>query len=169
MKKDIFIAPVCEAALLLVAGSAGWVLHQPLLFSSLGPTAYELIEQPDRPSARPYNIFVGHLIGVLSGFAGLFAAHAFGAPGVTTGVVAGPRIGAAVFAATLTVLLTLLLKAAQPAAVSTSLLIALGVLQQRQDGFVIMGAVILLLMCGEPLRSWRLRERARESRPTITT
>jgi hypothetical protein len=168
-KRDLLIAPICEAALVLVAGLAGFALHKPLLFSSLGPTAYELIEQPERPSARPFNVFAGHLIGVLSGFAALFVTHAFKVPEVASGTVAIPRIGAAVTAAALTVLFTLLLKASQPAAVSTSLLIALGVLQQWQDGFVIMGAVALMLACGEPLRAWRMRDRARASELSTTT
>lgn len=160
-KRDIFIAPICEAALLLVAALTGWSLHKPLLFSSLGPTAYELIETPDRPSACTYNILVGHLLGVLSGFAGLYISHAFYAPSIMSGTIAGPRIGAATAAATLTVLLTLSLKASQPAAVATSLLIALGTLQKWQDGFLIMSAVVLILICGQPLRAWRLRARSR--------
>ena len=76
----------------------------------------------------------------------------------------GPEMIAAALAAGLTVLITLAVKASQPAAVSTSLLIALGVLQRWQDAFVIMGAVVLMLIFGEPLRLWRLRERSKSSR-----
>jgi hypothetical protein len=160
-KKDLLIAPLCEAALLFIAAITGWAVHQPLIFSSLGPTAYELIETPERKSARPYNVFVGHVIGVLSGFTGLYAAHAFNTPG-TSSTVLLPRVGSAVLAAALTVFITLAMKASQPAAVSTSLLIALGVLQTWQDGFVIMGAVVLMLICGQPLRMWRLRDKSRK-------
>jgi len=160
-KSDLWVAPICEAALLLVAGVVGWAFHKPLLFSSLGPTAYELIETPERPSARAYNVFVGHLVGVISGFAGLYIFHASAVPGIAAGWVERPRIGAAIIAAALTVLLTLALRAAQPAAVATSLLIALGTFNHWQGGVTIMGAVAIMLIFGEPLRAWRLRVRER--------
>lgn len=163
VKKDLLVAPLSEAALLVVAGLVGWALHKPLLFASLGPTAYELIETPERPTARSYNVLVGHLIGASSGFAGLYAWHAFGASSIANGMIGAPRIGAAAVAAALTVLLTLALNAAQPAAVATSLLISLGTFQRWQDGFVIMGAVSLILLCGKPLGTWRQRVRSRAS------
>jgi hypothetical protein len=162
-KKDLVIVPLCEAALLLVAGGVGWALHQPMLFASLGPTAYELIETPERKTARPYNIFAGHLIGVLAGFAATYATHAFNSPGLSSGMVTLPRMGAAALAAALTVLLTLALKASQPAALATSLIIALGTFQHGRDALVIMGAVVLMLILGEPLRLWRLKDRAHSS------
>jgi hypothetical protein len=167
-KNDLWFASVCEAALIFIVAVAGWIAHQPLVFASLGPTAYELIETPHRKSARPYNVVVGHLIGVLAGFAGLYAAHAFHSPPVVH-EVALPRVGAGVLAAGLTVFFTLLLKASQPAAVSTTLLVALGTLQHWRDAFVILGAVLLMLLFGEPLRRLRLRQKEkweRQQQPT---
>jgi hypothetical protein len=163
-KNDLWIAPVLEAALIFVAAITGWATHTPLVFASLGPTAYELIETPERKTARPYNIVVGHLIGILAGFAGLFIAHAWNAPALAAGTIALPRAGASVLAAALTVLFTLLFKASQPAAVATSLLIALGSLQTWEDGFFIMGGVLMMLLLGEPLRVLRLQHRAKETR-----
>lgn len=43
-RKELLIAPACEAALVLVAALAGWAVHQPLIFASLGPTAYERLK-----------------------------------------------------------------------------------------------------------------------------
>jgi CBS-domain-containing membrane protein len=71
-RKDLVLAPLLEAALLVVLGLAGCASHQPLIFASLGPTAYELIETPERRSARPYNIIMGNLIALLSAFAALW-------------------------------------------------------------------------------------------------
>jgi len=163
-KNDLWIAPVCEAALIFVVAIVGWVTYKPLVFASLGPTAYELIETPERKTARPYNVFVGHLTGILAGFVGLYAAHAFNSPAISKGEVTLNRVGAAVLAAGLTVFFTLLFKASQPAAVSTTLLIALGTLQTWQDGFLIMGAVLMMLLVGEPLRNLRLQQKARAER-----
>ncbi|HTV09205.1 MAG TPA: HPP family protein [Candidatus Aquilonibacter sp.] len=155
-KRDLMIAPVCEAALILIASVAAWLTQQPLIFASLGPTAYELIETPHRKSARPYNIIAGHLIAVVCGFASLSLTRAWWAPAVSNGHVRFPRVEAAVVSAGLTVLVTLLLRATQPAAISTTLLISLGLMQQWKDGVMLMVAVLLMTMAGEPMRRWRL-------------
>lgn len=157
-RSDLVIAPVCEAALILIVGLAAWASHTPLLFASLGPTAYEMIEKPNRPSAQPYNVFVGHLIAVLAAFAALFLTSAWSTPGVATGNVSLLRVSAAAAAAMLTVFGTLLAKATQPAALSTTLVISLGSMQQLQDGPIIMGAILLMIVCGEPLRRWRTKD-----------
>lgn len=112
-----------------------------------GTTASELVETTERKTGGPYNIFVGHLVGVMSGF---MAVHAISVPGLATELSLFPRIGAAVLAAALTVLITLAVKASQPAAVATALIVALA-LFHWQDGFVI----------GEPLRVRRMREKSR--------
>lgn len=163
-KNDLWIAPISEAALIFIVAIVGWVTHKPLVFASLGPTAYELVETPERKSARPYNVFVGHLIAVLAGFAGLYASGAFNSPPISKGFVTLDRVGAAVLAAGLTVFFTLLVKASQPAAISTTLLISLGTLQVWQDGFLIMGAVLMMLIVGEPLRKLRLQQKAKSAR-----
>lgn len=156
-RKDLWIAPLCEGALLLIVGVAGWLSRQPLLFTSLGPTAYELIETPKRRSAQPYSIFVGHLAGVACGFFAVWVTHAWNAPVVSTSGVTPSRLWAVVIAAALTVLLNLLLRASQPASLSTTLLVALGSMQKPIDAALIMGAVALMILVGEPLRSWRAR------------
>ncbi len=157
-RRDLIIAPLCEAALILVAGLAAWFVHRTLFFASLGPTAFELIETPGRPSARPYNVLVGHLIGVLCGFAALAVIHAWSAPAVSTSSISLQRVWAAAIAALLTVFFTLLARAQQPAALSTTLLIATGSMQRLQDGPVIMVAILLMTAVGEPLRRWRMRD-----------
>lgn len=166
-RRDLFIAPICEAALLLVVGAAGWIAHQPFLFTSLGPTAYELIETPDRKSARSYSIIAGHLVGVAAGFAALYLTSAWNAPSASTGLVP-LRIWAAVLACALTIAGNLTLNASQPAALSTTLLISLGNMQLPRDAAVIMAAVILMNVLGQPLRAWRLKmqESAKPSTPS---
>lgn len=163
-KRDLMIAPLCEGALILVASIAAWLAHQPLIFTSLGPTAYELIETPHRKSARPYNIIIGHLIGVVAGFAALSLTHAWRTPAVTTGNIQFPRVGAAAVSAALTVFVTLMVRATQPAALSTTLLISLGAMQQWRDGLIIMAAVLLMTLAGEPLRQWRCKQIPDEKR-----
>lgn len=159
-RRDLFIAPALEAALISVMALAGWITHQPLMFASLGPTAYELVETPERHSARPYNIIVGNLVALVGAFLALGLTHASASPPVSSSGVPFLRVWAAIFAAAFTVFGTLLLKATQPAALSTTLLMSLGVMQTWKDGAIIMVAVLLMTLIGEPVR--RLRARGRQ-------
>lgn len=157
-KRDLLMAPLCEGALILIVSLAAWLSRQPLIFASLGPTAYEQIETPRQPSARPYNVIVGHLIAILAGFIALYCTRAWMAPEVTAGSVALSRVEAAVLSSVLTVLGTLAARAQQPAAIATTLLISLGVMQSWQDALLMMAAVLLMTLCGEPMRRWRALE-----------
>ena len=49
---------------MLALAAIGWATKQPLIFASLDPTAYELVEHSQLRSARAYNIIVGYLIGL---------------------------------------------------------------------------------------------------------
>lgn len=155
-KKDLLIAPLGEGLLILIAGLAGWLVHQPMIFASLGPTAYELIETPHRRSAEPYSLVVGHLVGVGAGFFSLWVTRAWWAPAVSGSGVPLARVGCAALAAALTVFVNLAIRASQPAAAATALLIAAGLLQRPIDAAVVMGAVLLMALVGEPLRRLRL-------------
>lgn len=50
--RDLHIAPLCKAALILVAGLAAYSVDKPLFRVSLRPTAFELVATP----GRRYNI-----------------------------------------------------------------------------------------------------------------
>jgi hypothetical protein len=132
-----------------------------MIFTSLGPTAFEMVETPDRKSAKPYNVLVGHSIGVAAGFAAMWLTGAWWAPPVSVGHIHITRVTAAVLACVLTVSGTMLARATQPAALSTTLLVALGRFQQPKDTAVIIAAITLMVVFGEPLRMWRDRNRQR--------
>ncbi len=163
-RRDAVIAPLCEGGLLLAAGVVALLTHKPFFFASLGPTAYELTETPERRSAEPYSILVGHLVAVLSGFAALWLTGAWHAPAVSTSNITMVRVWAAVVSTLLTVLGTVLLRATQPAALSTTLLVATGTMQRPIDGPIIMASIGLVTLLGEPLRRWRLGHRRQEAR-----
>jgi hypothetical protein len=150
----LILASLCEAGLLLLAGSAAVLLHKPLFFASLGPTAYELTETPERESAKPYSVIVGHSIGVISGFLALVLTNAWTAPAITTSTISWIRVWATVIATLFTVAGTQLAKATQPAALATTLIVATGSMQSWQDGLSIITAVILLTVVGRPVGKW---------------
>lgn len=144
--------------MLLAMAAIGLATGQPLIFASLGPTAYELVEQPQVRSARPYNIVVGHLVGLGAGFLGIYLLHAWAAPNViATGLMTSARLWAVVIAAVLTTLLTLILRASQPAALATTLLVSLGAMQTRRDAIAIILGVLIITAIGEPVRRFRLK------------
>ena len=160
-RADIVWATLGEGGLVLALATIGWATNQPLIFASLGPTAYELVEQPQMPSARPYNIIVGHFLGLGAGFLALYLTNAWAAPNVlATGVVSLPRLWATTLSAALTTVACLALKAGQPAALATTLLISLGAMQSRRDAIAIVVGVLLVTAIGEPVRRLRLKRAA---------
>jgi len=165
-RADLFWAIVGEGGLVLVMATVSWVIKQPLIFASLGPTAYELAEQPQLRSARTYNIIVGHLTGLAAGFLAAYLMNAWGSPNaIATGILTTQRLWAAVIAATLTTVITLLLKAGQPAALATALLVSLGSMQTRRDAVAIIAAVLIIAAIGEPFRRFRLKYT--QTRPVV--
>ena len=156
-RADLVWATLGEGGLVLALAAIGWATNQPLIFASLGPTAYELVEQPRMPSARPYNVIVGHLIGLSAGFLAVYLSNAWTAPNVlATGVVSPQRIWATAISAALTTFASLALKAGQPAALATTLLVSLGAMQTRRDAIAIIVGVLLIVAIGEPVRRFRL-------------
>ncbi len=147
------LATAGEGALILAAGVISLALRMPLIFTSLGPTAYEMVERPTSRSAKTYNIIVGHMLGLAAGFLSVWALNAWNAPKVAAaGFVTSPRLGAAVLAVVITTAATLMLKASQPASLSTTLLVSLGSMQTRHDAIAIAAAVVLMAAIGEPVR-----------------
>lgn len=158
MRKDSFVAAAYEACLLSLAALLSYFLHAPLVFASLGPTIYEMIEMPAQPSARPYNVLVGHAIGILAGVVALWTTHAFAAPALSVHGLPLRRVLSVAIAGFLTVLGTLLLKATQPAALSTTLLISLGTMQTWYAIVSIACGVVLIVAAGEAIRRSRLNK-----------
>lgn len=157
-RSDWIWATLGEGGLVLAVAALGWATRQPLIFASLGPTAYEMVEQPRLRSARIYNIVVGHMIGLGMGFLALWALHAWGEPNVlSAGIVTAPRLWASTLAATLTTLLTLILRAGQPAALATTLLVSVGAMQTSRSAIAIVAGVLIITAIGEPVRRLRLR------------
>jgi hypothetical protein len=101
-------ATLGEGGLVLAIAALAWATKQPLIFASIGPTAYELVEQPQLRSARAYNVIVGHLVGLGAGFLAIYVANAWAAPDVLTArTLSTERLWAVAIAAGATTLGTL--------------------------------------------------------------
>jgi len=162
-RHNLYWSPA-QAGILLVIAAVAWAVHQPLIFASLGPTAYEIIEQPQMKSAGIYNVIVGHIVGLGAGLFALYVLNAWNTPKLLPlGILSTDRMWAVVIAAFLTTLANLLLKSGQPAAISTTLLVTLGAMQTRRDALAIVAGVFLIAIIGEPIRRARLSVMQRDS------
>lgn len=156
---QVAVAAAWEAGLLTLAALLGWWLRAPLIFTSLGPTAYEMIATPERQSARVYNVLVGHGVGIASGLLAVAVTDAWRTPALSVNQgLPLDRVWTVLLASLLTVLGTLLLKAAQPSALSTSLLIALGTLQSMRGVLCLAAGVLLITAAAEPVRRHKLED-----------
>lgn len=126
---------------------AHW-MQSPLVFPSLGPTAFLLFHRPLSRAACPRNAVVGHLLAVLLGWLSLVL---FGlddvSPDLKSGV-AGARVAAAAFSIGLTSGLMVLLSVPHPPAGATTLIVALGLIHEPRHFPLLMLGVALLLVQG---------------------
>ncbi len=131
-----------------VMSAAAVITGQPLVFPSLGPTAFLLFYTPRAPVASPRNTIIGHLIGVLSGYVSLVI---FGlterGPALAEGVT-WARVGAAALSLALTSGFMAWLLAPHPPAGATTLIISLGILPRPSQQAFLMLAVVLLVLQG---------------------
>ena len=163
--KNLLYASLGEGALILLMGAIALAVRRPLIFASLGPTAYELVEKPLAPSSRTYNIIVGHMVGLSAGLFSLWLLAAWNAPKVvSTGFVTSARLWAAFASVVITTVATLSLKASQPASLSTTLLVSLGSMQTTRDAAAIAIAVWIIAAVGAPLRRQFALARAAEQK-----
>lgn len=122
---------------LLAAGTGA-----PLLFPSLGPTAFGIVHQPAALSSCPRNAVQGHALGVIAGWVGLFVG------GLVPTSPAVQRSVAAAVALALTSASMLGLDRVHPPATATTLIVALGLMPTPWSGAVIPAAVALLCALG---------------------
>ncbi len=145
-----------------VIGLAAMATQEPLLFPSLGPTAFLLFATPLAPAASPRNTLLGHLVGVVSGAIGLAA---FGLLSADPDLVHGTwqRAGAAALALALTCGGMVLFDLPHPPAGATTLIVALGLLHTPLQLLLIMLSVLALTalgwainrLAGRPCPLWR--------------
>ncbi|WP_265109350.1 HPP family protein [Halosolutus halophilus] len=136
---------------LLISTTAGlaWLSGLPMLFPSLGPSAFVLALFQDSDATSPKRVIGGHAIGVA---AGLLAYHLL-AGGVTMtattapGSIEGLRLAASgVLATTLTAGGMLATDTRHPPACATTLIVSLGLLPSVPEGALIVLAVVVLVV-----------------------
>lgn len=148
MQKKPFLIAFRAALLLSIAGLLAWIFGEPLIFPSIGPTAYVLAFSSKRKySARV--ILGGHLCGATGGLISynLIVSpnhlHLLSDPLSQAGLA---LVGGSVLALFLTVLFMLAFSASHPPACATTLIISLGILSTWMEVFLIMLAVLFIYL-----------------------
>lgn len=134
--------------LLSTTAVLAWLSGLPMLFPSLGPSAFVLALFQRSDATSPRRVVGGHAVGVVAGL----IAYALLAGGVDMtsatepGSIEGLRLAAsAVLATTLTAGGMLATDTRHPPACATTLIVSLGLLSTPFEGAVILVAVVVLV------------------------
>jgi len=162
---DWIWGPSVTAVMLLIVGAFGVIVGKPWLGPSIGPSAVLIAMTPAHPTARGWNTLIGHIGGLLAGFAAVLLVGAVNEPAVlTTGILTWPRVAAAVIAVALTVVIGIMTRASHPPAAATTLLVALGSVATLDQSASVLAGVALIAILGELLRRVRLERVTPEER-----
>lgn len=121
---------------------------EPLVFPSLGPTAFMLFYQPTSPAACPRNAILGHLIGIVAGYVSLLVFGLQHAPPALTGGVTWAWIGSSSLSLSLTAGAMIWLRVPHPPAGATTLIVSLGILPRPIQLAALFAAIVLLVLQG---------------------
>lgn len=165
MQKVLPVA-VATIAMIVIAFIAVWT-QESLLVPSLGSAVFTQVFSPKQPSATPYSIGVGQVLGLVSAFAAVYIAASAWGPEFTTGhPLTYGRVLAVLIAVLLTAGLQLAFKATSPAGGATALLLALGTETPNWAGAgrVLVG-IFLVTVIGELGRQLILRQQEKNTVP----
>lgn len=130
----------------------------PLVFPSLGPTAFMLFHDPLAKASSARHTILGHAIGIVCGFAALWMTGLASAPPTMTEDLNLSRVLCAAIALASTGLLMSVMRLWHPPAGATTLIVALGFITQPYHLLVMEAAVVglvVMAMVINRLESWR--------------
>lgn len=157
--------------------AAALLTGQPLIFPSLGPTAFLLFYSPRAEAASPRNTLLGHLVGVVCGYGALLVFGLLDAGPVIGEGVSAARVGAAAVSLGGTAGLMAWLRIPHPPAGATTLIISLGFMTEPRHLITLMLAVVALVgqalvinrLAGIPYPFWRDPPRSSEGGGSAST
>jgi CBS-domain-containing membrane protein len=131
-----------------VSGLAAWGFDEPLLFPSLGATAFLIFETPTAEVGTPRNTIIGHAVAIACA---VFAMAVFGLLGDPSAFEEGVTFARAL-AVALCVGLTggvlRLLRAAHPPAGATTIIVGSGLLAEADQIAAVAVGVVLVTLAG---------------------
>jgi CBS domain-containing membrane protein len=136
---------------LLAIGLSGlwaYIVKQPLVFPSLGATAFLIFETPMAEVGTPRNTIIGHSVGIAAGVTSLAIFGLLDAPSVYVSGVTLGRVGAIALAVALTGGLLRVVRSAHPPAGATTIIVASGLLAKPRQLLDVLIGVLLLTIAG---------------------
>ena len=131
-----------------LSGTWAYIVKQPLVFPSLGATAFLIFETPMAEVGSPRNTIIGHTVGILAGVLSLAIFGLLHAPSVYVAGITLGRVGAIALAVALTGGVLRVLRAAHPPAGATTIIVASGLLAKPRQILDILIGVLLLTIAG---------------------
>jgi CBS-domain-containing membrane protein len=127
-----------------ISGALAWGLDEPLVFPSLGATAFLFFETPMAEVASPRNTIIGHCVGAAIAFFWLFVFGLTDAPSALEQGFTLERAAAVALSVGCTGGILRLLRAAHPPAGATTVIVSAGLLTSGEELLVLAAGVAIL-------------------------
>jgi CBS domain-containing membrane protein len=129
-----------------LSGALAWLLDEPLVFPSLGATAFLFFETPMAEVASPRNTLIGHYTGALVALFWLFVFGLQDNPSVLVEGFSVERAAAVALSVACTGGILRLLRAAHPPAGATTVIVSAGLLHTAHQIAILAAGVALLTL-----------------------
>jgi CBS-domain-containing membrane protein len=127
-----------------LSGLLAWALDEPLVFPSLGATAFLFFETPMAEVASVRNTIIGHAVGAGVAFFWLNVFGLVGDPSAIAEGFTGDRVACVALSLAFTGGILRLLRAAHPPAGATTVIVSVGLLTTWDELLVLLAGVALL-------------------------
>jgi CBS domain-containing membrane protein len=134
-----------------LSGALAWLLDEPLVFPSLGATAFLFFETPMAEVASPRNTILGHYIGAATAYLWLLVFGLVNAPSALQTGFTGDRAAAVALSVAFTGGILRLLRAAHPPAGATTVIVSAGLLTSGEELLTLAAGVALLTISANVL------------------
>src|SRR3954447_3599118 len=129
-----------------LSGALAWALEEPLVFPSLGATAFLFFETPMAEVASPRNTIIGHYVGATVAYGWLLTFGLTHAPSALEAGFTGERAAAVALSVACTGGILRLLRAAHPPAGATTVIVSVGLLHTAHQLAALAAGVALLTL-----------------------
>jgi len=129
-----------------LSGTLAWLLEEPLVFPSLGATAFLFFETPMAEVASPRNTVIGHCLGAAIAYLWLVVFGLVDAPSALEAGFGADRAAAVALSVGCTGGALRLLRAAHPPAGATTVIVSAGLLTSSEELLALAAGVALLTL-----------------------
>jgi CBS domain-containing membrane protein len=134
-----------------ISGALAWLVEEPLVFPSLGATAFLFFETPMAEVASPRNTIIGHYVGAAVAYAWLVVFSLTDAPSALEAGFSIERAAAVALSVGFTGGILRLLRAAHPPAGATTVIVSAGLLTSGSELLALAAGVALLTVSANAL------------------